>query len=436
MSVPPAGRAAWPRLGTGVLADRSFRVFWLAQAVSLTGSALTAAVLPVLMYQQTGSPAATSLLAATEAIPYIVFGPFAGVISDRVRRRPYLAGFDLASAAAVAVVPVSWAFGVLSAPVLFAAGFGAGICFVWYDAALFGAVPALVGRDGLLRANPLLQGTSTAASLAGPALGTTVAAVAGAAPALSLDAASFAISAVLIMLIRNPMQDPRTPGTGSRGGGRARRVFSELAEGLRFLWHDRIIRALVAVNVALTMAGGGVFGLLVVYATKGLGLPAHSALIGLFYTAAALGGLGAAAYAAWLARRVSPVRAALFALAASPPLLAGVAAAGQVPAALVLLAAWALTYSGATINTITARQIRIPGRLQGRVNTTARMLGWGIGWPTGAAIAGLLAGTIGIRATYLLAAADLSVLAALAWLSPLRAERSGSFPQQLPKPSE
>jgi hypothetical protein len=61
----------------------------------------------------------------------------------------------------------------------------------------------------------------------------------------------------------------------------------------------------------------GVFGLLVVYATKGLGLSAHSSLIGLFYTAAALGGLASAAYACWLGRRFSPIRATLFAQTAN-----------------------------------------------------------------------------------------------------------------------
>jgi hypothetical protein len=164
-------------------------------------------------------------------------------------------------------------------------------------------------------------------------------------------------------------------------------------------------------SLALSGAGGAVFGLLVVYATKGLGLSAHSSLIGLFYTAAALGSLVTAASASWLARRVSLVRAILLALAVSPVLLAGFAVAGQVPAALTLLTVWAVTYSGVTINAITARQIRIPSRFQGRVNTTARLLGWGIGWPAGAAIAGVLAGALGVRTTYLLAAAGLALLA-------------------------
>ncbi len=189
-------------------------------------------------------------------------------------------------------------------------------------------------------------------------------------------------------------------------------------------------------SLALSVAGGAVFGLLVVYATEALGLSAHSSLIGLFYTAAALGGLGAAASASWLGHRLSPVRAALIALPANPPLLAGIAVADQVPAALVLITAWAATYSGVTINAITARQVRIPNRLQGRVNTTARLLGWGIGWPIGATIAGVLAGALGVRGAYLLAAAGLALLAVVAWLSPLRAERSSLVSQKAPKPRD
>lgn len=96
-------------------------------------------------------------------------------------------------------------------------------------------------------------------------------------------------------------------------------------------------------------------------------------------------------------------------------LLAAVAVVGQVAAA-----AWAATYSGVTINAITARQARIPDRLQGRVNTTARLLGRGVGWPLGAAAGGVLADAVGMRVAYLAIASGLAVLAIVIWLSPLR----------------
>ncbi|NNM96400.1 MAG: hypothetical protein HKL89_02180, partial [Candidatus Dormibacteraeota bacterium] len=81
--------------GGDVLADQSFRRFWAARTVSLTGSAITGVLLPLLMYQKTGSALATSLLAGSKAVPYIVFGPLAGVASDRIPRRRYLVAFDL-----------------------------------------------------------------------------------------------------------------------------------------------------------------------------------------------------------------------------------------------------------------------------------------------------------------------------------------------------
>jgi hypothetical protein len=68
---------------------------------------------------------------------------------------------------------------------------------------------------------------------------------------------------------------------------------------------------------ALVGYGWRVFGLLVVHATKDLGLSAHSSLIGLFDTAAALGGLASAASACWLGRRFNPIRATLFAQTAN-----------------------------------------------------------------------------------------------------------------------
>ena len=52
----------------------AFALFWAARTVSWAGSGISGVVLPVLVYQRTGSPALTSLLAAVEVLPYIAFG--------------------------------------------------------------------------------------------------------------------------------------------------------------------------------------------------------------------------------------------------------------------------------------------------------------------------------------------------------------------------
>jgi MFS family permease len=70
----------------------SFTVFWTARTVSWAGSGISGVVLPVLVYDQTRSPALTSLLAAAEALPYLAFGLLAGAVADRFARRRLMAG--------------------------------------------------------------------------------------------------------------------------------------------------------------------------------------------------------------------------------------------------------------------------------------------------------------------------------------------------------
>ncbi len=70
--------------GAGLWRDRPFVLYWLARTVSVAGSALTYVVLPILVYQLTGSALQTSLLIALEVSPYLAFGLVAGALADRV----------------------------------------------------------------------------------------------------------------------------------------------------------------------------------------------------------------------------------------------------------------------------------------------------------------------------------------------------------------
>jgi hypothetical protein len=93
--------------------------------------------------------------------------------------------------------------------------------------------------------------------------------------------------------------------------------------------------------------------------------------------------------------------------------------AGGLPSlalALVLLACFHLASTTLIVNGIVVRQVVTPDALQGRVNTTARMIAWG-GSPLGAAAAGAVAGTAGVEWALRLAAGALlvSLVGALVW---------------------
>ncbi len=93
------------------MGERSFQLLWLGQTIANAGGWISVGVLPVLMYQLTGSAAQTALVATVQAAPYLLFGLYAGAIADRSNRRTIIVGCDLASATAIASIP---AWGLVS----------------------------------------------------------------------------------------------------------------------------------------------------------------------------------------------------------------------------------------------------------------------------------------------------------------------------------
>lgn len=399
--------------------DPAFRLLWLGGAASVAGSQVTLVVLPVLVFQLTGSAVLTGLLLTVGAAPYLVFGLLAGTVADRVDRRALMLGCDLCSAAAMASIPVAAGLGALTVPHVFASAAVVATAFVWRDGAWFGTLPALVGRERVVPAMSVLVTTSGVLQVLGPALGGLLVATVGAPTALWIEAGGYVVSAATLLLIRSPFRTDVAPA------GPRPRIRTDIAEGLRYVRHHPVIGPLTAMGFGHSLTGGAVIGLLVVYGVRRLGLDADDARIGWLYSAGAVGALAAAVALPWLVRAVGQPRLDLLVRSANTVLLVGVVLAADLPVALVALTLWWGTYQLAITSAITLRQQLTPDRLQGRVNVTGRMIAWG-GQPVGAATGGALAEVLDIRAALLLA--GLGSLAAVVhgWCSPLRTARAAA----------
>lgn len=386
-------------------------------------------MLPIVVFTLTGSPAQTGLLTALEAIPYLLFGLFAGVLADRVDRRRLMVGGDLLRAALVGSVPLAAALDLLSLGQVYLAAVGVAVVFVWADAASFGALPALIGRERLPAANSARWSASTTLTIAGPAVAGVLVATVGPALALWADAASYLASAVLLASIRRSFQ-LRAAAVEPPAPTRAR-VRQDIGEGLRFLWRHPLVRPLTLLGFGNSLTGGAVIGLLVVYGVQALGLDRTDGRLALLYTAGAAGSLGASLLLPWLGRRLGPTRVTLAALTANLAALVALALATVLPAALALLFVWQGTNMLVIVNGITLRQQVIPDHLQGRVNVTARMIAWG-GTPFGAALGGVIAQLAGIRVAYLVMAGGVAASTVLGWASPtLRQASLSTGPQRV-----
>ncbi|WP_165436193.1 MFS transporter [Amycolatopsis suaedae] len=393
--------------------DGRFVVFTVARTVSWAGTAITLVALPMLVFQRTGSPALTALLTAAEVLPYLLFGLLAGALADRWSRRAVMVVTSVGQAAVLASVPLADAFGVLGTAHLLVAALCTAAAGVFFDAASFSAIPELVGRDKLAEATGVSSGLSTVISMLGPGVGGVVAASLGPANAIGIDALSYAVAAVL--LARLPLLRAASAPAG-------RPLRGDIAEGLRYVWRHPLIRPLTLLGIGNSLAAGAVLALLLPAAVEQLGLAADDARIGLLYAAVGAGALLATVVLPRLSRALPPGWVTLGGLLLSWVFLLGWVLATTFPVALAALALWQASNTLVVLNGILVRQRVTPDELQGRVNTTGRMIAWG-GQPLGAVLGGGLAGVWGTSGA-LVCVGSAALAACLAGLcTPLRRRR-------------
>jgi MFS family permease len=394
-----------------------FRRFWTARVVSLAGSSFTYVALPVLIYQRTGSPLLTGLVAAFEAIPYLLLGLVAGALADRWDRRRVMVAADLVSAVALGSLPIADVLGVLTVPHVLVAAFLSPTVFVFFDAANFGALPALVGRDRIASANSAIWGAGTVVEIAFPLLAGALLAVVAAPTLIGFDSLSFVASALMIRLISHPLSDPeRDPEQLG-----LKSLAAEVREGLRFLVGHANVRTMTLVGACQSLAGGAFIGQMVVWADRRLGVRGGDVRLGVLYASWGLGALAASIVMPKLNRRYGAPRVILSALPASAALAVATALAVNWIEGAALLLAWGVAYMLVVMLSITYRMEVTPQPLMSRVNTAGRMLSFGLGWPIGSLIGGLVAQARGPAAGMLAGAGAAAVGALIAWTSPLRA---------------
>ncbi len=273
---------------SSVLADREYATLWLAYALSLAGDQLARVALAVLVFDATGSPAATALAYAVTFLPWLVGGPLLAGLGDRYPRRTVLIVCD--GLAAVLLT-------VMALPGISLVTLGALLFLVVTLAAPFTAARSALVRDlfpddeRYAAATALTTVTIQLAQVAGFAAGGLLVAALGVRQALLVDAVTFALSAVLIRL-----RVRRRPAAAT---GPGRRHLADVRAGARLVFGDRRLRALTLFAwLAAFHVHSVPSGLVVPYAAeRGAGPLA----VGLLLAAATLGsGLAMVVLTTWV----------------------------------------------------------------------------------------------------------------------------------------
>ena len=227
--------------------SRDFRLLWSGQVVSLMGNAAFLVAIGWKTVSITGSAGSLGVVLMAEGIAMLATLLVGGALADRYERRRLMIISDLARLVVVAGLAVTDATGHLSFPLLIAFAVGVGLGDGFFHPAFGGIVPLVVETPHLASANAMIGIARQLSFVVGPALAAVIYGTVGSASVFGLDAATFAVSALLLWKARpRPLEPEPTEGTFQAIVSGARYVAS-----VPWLW---ISIALAAVVLMLVMA--------------------------------------------------------------------------------------------------------------------------------------------------------------------------------------
>ncbi|ASW55024.1 MFS transporter [Plantactinospora sp. KBS50] len=360
--------------------NRDFLLFWLLQTLSVAGDSFSYVAIPLLVLHATGSVAQMGLLTGMAGAASVLTAVVAGVLVDRLDRRRLMIACDALRALAYVAVPLLWLTGPQVWLLYLVVPLGGALGMV-FRVGYVTAVAELVDIDSITEANGRLSATYAVASVAGPMLAGIVCGLFGPAVAVGVDAATFALSAAGLGLVRLTGRRPAADAAGQPAARPA--VWRDLLAGLLFLWRHPALRSLtvlLSLSLFLMLGLTDVF----IYRLKhDLGQPDH--IVGTVIAVAAVGTVVAALVAAPARRRFGFGVCWVAAQSLAGLAIALVGLAGQLAAAAALVAVYTFGIGVAGICSMSLRQQVTPEHLLGRVTSAFWTVHYALA-PLGAAV--------------------------------------------------
>ena len=378
--------------------DANVRLLFSAEGISILGSQVSHIALPLIAVDViSASNGAIALLEAAFLLPFVFFSLPVGALLDRRTRRPVMVAMDLVRTAALLLIPLSYAIGALSMPVLYLTLFIIGTATLIFDVAAQSYLPELLRGPRLATANSRLMVIDSGASVVGPPIAGVIVGRFGGPIAVIIDSLSFLWSALLLRRLRHietpPVVDAAAPTS---------RLRDEIREGLAWVLGHKHLRgnatAALLFNFFGAIANGAV---IIAYGRRELFLPTE--LLGFILGAGVIGLLIGSFTAGRIAERIGVGHSIILGGILIPTMPLGLAlisaSMGPLLITILAIASQILAFFGAAIfhtNQVTYRQIVTPKHLLGRMNASMKWVMLA-GIPLGAVVGAVIADSFGLR---------------------------------------
>jgi MFS family permease len=381
---------------------------------------MVAAAAPLLVASISDDPVLIGLAVFVQQLPWLLFSLFSGAVIDRIDKRRLIVAVDVLRGLLVAAFALSVWSGHVSIPLIYGMAFVLGTGETLAANAAATLVPAVVDPDRLPTANARLHGSYFVLNrFAGQPIGATLFVLAAAVP-FGLDAVSFLFSALLVATMSG-IRGADAVSTGGTDAGTdpgtdpdapARSIRAEIGEGLRWVWHDPVVRMMSAALCVMNIALSAGFSIMVLYARDQLGLGdvGYGFLLSASAVGGALGVLVTPRLQSWFRASVL-LRAGLVIETLTHVGLALSTTAWAAASVLVVFGVHSSVLGGVET---TQRQRRVPEELRGRVQSVFMMLGVG-GHVFGALLGGPLVRWQGVSAPFWCSAVAMTLVTLVSW---------------------
>lgn len=348
--------------------SRDFRLLWLGELVSTTGSQVALVAVYVQVFALTHSAAAVGLVGLVQVIPLALAAVFGGPIIDTRDRRRLLLWSQWGQVAATAVLVAG---ALADHPPLAVVYAGAGLVagFSGFSMSVRGSIiPNVLTTRELPAALALNQAMFSTTLIVGPAIGGVVIDQLGLPVAYAIDLVSFA-AAIAASIMLAPQIPKQSPSAEARGGSLAGGL-AQITEGLRFLRGQRVLQSTFYVDL-IAMIFGMPRALFPVLAVTQFGASSDTrgSVVGLLFSAVAVGALAGALTTGWVRHVQRHGLAVLWAVAAWG---AGIVAFGFSGDSLILAACCLAVAGAADVVSAVFRgsilQTTVPDGLRGRMS--------------------------------------------------------------------
>jgi len=399
---PPSSRL--PR-GLAPLGIHDFLLFWIGFATSNAGRWVELTGALWLVYELAQSPVLLGLLGAARAVPTIILSPLAGVIADRVDQRHLLiATQGLALIVSLAVGTLVVVGDVELWHIYLAVAIQAAITA--FDAAGRQALfPRLIPRSSLPEAVTLSITAARLAKLVGPVIGGFAIAALGIASPFFLNALSFVVLMVALVMIRALAALPPR---------QRHSFFADLREGMLHIIRTPVVSGLFKLEIAFALFEMNPV-MIAIVGREILGVGPEA--MGLLLAAPATGSFIGIAWLIFAGHAQRQGRFNVLCTLAYAFALVLFAATQVFAAALMALALIGILDALVTVTRSSVTQLVAPGRMRGRIMANMGMVTRGIS-PLAETQSGILAAALGPPVAIVAAAGALAVASVTtAWLN-------------------